>query len=74
MNAITLYQTIHCEENRPGIACPPFVFSHKPPLFHRFQYERPELFFEAKRFPVVLQDGTFGGILIHKNVLAAERA
>ena len=34
----------------------------------------PELFFEAKRFPVVLQDGTCGGVLIHRDALTAKRA
>ena len=36
--------------------------------------ERAELFFEAKPFSVVLQDGARRGILIHRNVLTAKGA
>ena len=55
MSAITLYQTIHCEENILWF-CLLSTRYHKlnSPLFQRFQDERAELFFEAQPFPVML--------------------
>ena len=48
-------------------------FSNNP-LLRRREDERAELFFEAKPFSVVLQDGACGGILIHRDALAAKGA
>lgn len=55
MSAITLYQTIHCEENILWFCLLSTRYRKlNSPLFHRGENERAELFFEAKRFSVVL--------------------
>ena len=49
-----------------------FPRTQPAPLFHRFQDKCAEFFLQAQFFSVVLEDGTWRGILIHQNVLPAK--
>lgn len=75
MSARTLYQTIHCEENRfPHCMSSARFHELIQTLLRRNEDECAELLLKAQPLPVMLNDGACGGILIHRDVLAAKGA